>query len=297
MKLILTILTILIFIGGFAFAKSADLPQPGLPPDHPLFVFQDVFEKMQLFFAFSPESKANIHLQFAEKRLAELNLSIHENKTDLIPILGEKYEQEVNETENEVNSTISSGKNITELAEHVAEETFKHRLVLERVLAKAPEKARGHIEHAINASSNGHENAVENILEHGNITGLVNITFTVGNQTYTQTFNVTSKENKTHIEKENEHNETCEDCENETIKINPAGKQIGPKKEHENEEETTTTTQISANTINNTNATISTNTTSTSNSTTTSISNATQTTTTTHGKSGEKKNSNSSEND
>ena len=270
------ILPVLIgFLFTFGYWASAQntnvvIASPGVLPDNVFAAFQDVFEKFQLVFTFNPQDRAKLHLQFAEKRLSELNESITQNKTDLIPDLTQKFEKEMNETEREINATKDSGQNVTELAEHVAEVTFKHQLVLEDVSGKVSEQAKDNIEHAINVSSHGHNTAVENILEHENITGLVNITFNVGNQSFTQTFNVTIKDNNTHVEKESEHNQSCEDHCNETIRINPAGHQEGSHNEengHGGENETNS-----------------------------SSTNNTITITTTHGKSGEEGNKNNSGN-
>jgi len=206
MKILILLVTFFLILGIPAFAQNMALGQPGLLPDSPFVSVQDFFEQLQLFFAFSPNAKANVHLQLAEKRLAELNLALGENKTDLVPILSDKFEREVNETEKNIGSAKALGQNVTELAQHVAEETFKHQLVLQNLLDKVPEQARLHIENAINKSIQGHEQAVESILENRNVTGIVNITFIIKNQTFTQTFNVTSEHGKSHIEKE--HSET-----------------------------------------------------------------------------------------
>jgi len=232
----------LLTFGYCATAQNTNvvIASPGVLPDNVFSVFQDLLERFQLFFAFSPREKAHLHLQFAEKRLAELNESIALNKTDLIPVLTKKFEKEMNETMKEVNATKKSGQNVTELAEHVAAVTFKHHLVLQDVKQKVPDQAKDSIEHAINVSTHGHETAVENILEHGNMTGLVNVTFTVGNQSFTETFNVTTKDNHTRVEKKSEHNQSCKDNCSETIRINPAGIQI-PQNGHKEKNETSNT--------------------------------------------------------
>ena len=199
MKLLIILTIVLLLMGIPTFAQNVSISQPGMLPDNPFHPFQDFFEQLQLFFAFSPEAKANIHLQLAEKRLAELNLVIEQNKTDLVPILSDKFEKELNDTENEINSAKTLGQNVTEIAQHVAGETFKHQLVLQNLLDKVPEQARPSIVNAINKSQEGHIAAVESILESGNATGNVNMTFVVGGQTFTQTFVVSSEHGKPKI--------------------------------------------------------------------------------------------------
>jgi len=199
MKLLIILTIVLLLIGIPVLAQSVTLMQAGLLPDNPFHPFQDFFEQLQLFFAFSPEAKANIHLQLAEKRLAELNLVIEQNKTDLVPILSDKFKKELNDTENEINSAKALGQNVTEITQHVAGETFKHQLVLQNLLDKVPEQARPSIGNAINKSQEGYIAAVESILESGNATGNVNMTFVVGGQTFTQTFVVSSEHGKPKI--------------------------------------------------------------------------------------------------
>jgi hypothetical protein len=159
-KLILAGLIALLLITS---VTAQELAKPWLLPDNPFYPFQRVIERIQLMLTFDPEAKARLHLQFAERRLAELNEEIAKNQTQYMKGLYNDYEIEINETGKEVNATKGLGRNVTELAEHVSNATYKHVLVLERVLEKVPDQAKPSIEHAINVSINGHEQAVESI--------------------------------------------------------------------------------------------------------------------------------------
>jgi len=223
MKTFVFLVALLLASGMPVLAQNVTLIQPGLLPDNPFHSFQDLFEQFQLFFAFSPQDKANVHLQLAEKRLAELNLSLQENKTDLVSTLSQEFENEINDTETSVSKAQALGQNVTDLAQHVAEETFKHQLVLQNLLDKVPEQAKVNIENALNKSEEGHNNAVESILENRNVTGTVNITFTVDNQTFTQTFTVTSENGRPHIESEHTETETETEISAEASCVNSGG--------------------------------------------------------------------------
>lgn len=147
--------------------------KPWLLPDNPFYPLQRAIERIQLMLTFDPEDKARLHLQFAERRLAELNETLAKNQTRYVEKLKIDYDDEINETENEMNRTIGLGRNVTALAEHVCNMTYKHILVLQKVLAKAPEPAKIGIERAINASVRGHENCLgrlEKILNETNET-------------------------------------------------------------------------------------------------------------------------------
>ena len=50
----------------------AVLPSAGLLPGNPLYVFDKLAEKMQVFFTFKPEQKALVRLGFAEERISEI---------------------------------------------------------------------------------------------------------------------------------------------------------------------------------------------------------------------------------
>jgi len=159
--LITGILAILLSI-NLVFAQ--ELVNPGLLPDNPFYTVKTFFEKVRLWLTFDPEARARFHTFLAELRLSELNATIVKGKLEYIGRLKNEFENEINETEREINRTIGLGRNVTVLAEYVSNMTYKHILVLERVLAKVPEQAKSAIEHAINVSIRGHEQAVESIL-------------------------------------------------------------------------------------------------------------------------------------
>jgi len=143
---------------------AEELPKQKVLPDNPLYPIKILSEKIQVWLTFDPEKKVAIRLSQAQTRLAELNETIAIGKLKYVEKLKKDYEDAVNETERMVNRSVALGKNVTALAEHVANVTYKHILVLERILEKAPEQAKSAIEHAINVSIKGHETAVERIL-------------------------------------------------------------------------------------------------------------------------------------
>jgi len=166
-KLFVTGLMVLLLISP---VMAQELAKPWLLPDNPFYPFQRVIERIQLMLTFDPEAKARLHLQFAERRLVELNETLVKNQTKYVEKLKIDYEDEMNETEKEVNVIQGLGRNVTVLAEHVSNVTYKHILVLERILEKVSDQAKPAIEHAINVSIRGHEQAVERILERINKT-------------------------------------------------------------------------------------------------------------------------------
>lgn len=155
------ILSLLLFS---SVAIAEELPKQRVAPGNPLYPLKKLYEKVQIWFAFSPEAKAALRLHYAQVRLSELNETIAKGKLQYAEKLKEDYENEINEAEKILKKTEALGRNVTALAEHVCNVTYKHVLVLERVWEKVPEQAKPAIEHAINISIEKHENCAERIL-------------------------------------------------------------------------------------------------------------------------------------
>lgn len=129
----------------------------GITPDSLLYIFDRLFEKLELALAFSEEAKVKVRLKHAEERLAELKLMQKKNKTKVVVKLSEDYEKEIEEVEKEIEEAEKKGKNVTEVKRKAAEVTAKHLEVLEWVYQIVPPEAKPAIERALNASLKGHE--------------------------------------------------------------------------------------------------------------------------------------------
>lgn len=81
MKKILVFLSLSFFL--FAGGVSArTLPNPGILPDSPLFFFDLLFEKIQLFFTFNPKDKLVLTIAFAAERVAEVKTLLAQKGAD-----------------------------------------------------------------------------------------------------------------------------------------------------------------------------------------------------------------------
>ncbi|MBI3380181.1 hypothetical protein HY029_05490 [Candidatus Gottesmanbacteria bacterium] len=70
------------------------LPYPGILPDHPLYIFKVLRDKILIFFTRDPIRKVNLDLLFADKRLAMSQLLWEKENSDLsisTIIKAEKY--------------------------------------------------------------------------------------------------------------------------------------------------------------------------------------------------------------
>ena len=112
-----------------------------------------------------PEKAAEFRMRFAESRLEKVMIKALEGRVKEAEEFAEEYEEEIDQSINLTEKAEKLGRNVTLLAEHVCNMTYKHILVLERVLANVSEQAKPTIEHAMNASIKGHENCAEKIKE------------------------------------------------------------------------------------------------------------------------------------
>ncbi len=134
-------------------------------PNHPIYPLKILFEKIQLFLTANPEAKVRLHMSLAEKRTAELDAIIGKGKLQYVERLKQNYEHEINEGMKILKKHEGLGRNVTNIAEHIASKTYKHIVVLERVMEKVPDVAKPSIEHAINVSLTGHAISVIRIEE------------------------------------------------------------------------------------------------------------------------------------
>lgn len=158
------ILLFMLFVSELVVAQ--ELPSPGILPDNFFYGVKRWWEGAQLWFKFDPVDKAKFHSYLAEVRLAEAKAMADSGKSQYIQGLMNDYESEINTTENILETQETTGRNVTDIEETVANATHKHLAILENLLEKVPEPAKIHIEHAINASSKGCLRALKAIRRH-----------------------------------------------------------------------------------------------------------------------------------
>lgn len=85
------VVTFLIFIFLFLLAPAPAVKAQDLKVDHVAGFFEKFVEKTNLFFNFSPQSKAGYLRYLTEKRLAELQYVVENGKNDLIEPTASRY--------------------------------------------------------------------------------------------------------------------------------------------------------------------------------------------------------------
>ncbi len=137
--------------------------EAGIPPDSIIYGLDRAFERISLALTFDRAKKAEKRLKIASERIAELKVMVKKGKPEFAEKLAKEHNEELEKAENDIEKAKALGKNVTALREHVAEMTYKHVIVLQRVLEKVPEQAKVHIQNAIEKSQKGNEIAIANI--------------------------------------------------------------------------------------------------------------------------------------
>ena len=159
----LALLVTLFFIGGITVQASTDT-DPGIKPGSFLYIFDTTFEKIGLFFTFSPEEKARKALTYADERLAEAKEVANDNNTKAIEEAMDGYEKEIS-LATEKSEELKDDKKKEELLNIISENTAKHQESLAVVLDKVPDGAKEAILKAIEVSKRGQEEALKQVGE------------------------------------------------------------------------------------------------------------------------------------
>lgn len=139
-------------------------PGAGIKPGS-VFYFLDLsFEKVGLFFAFSPESKAKKFLKYADERAAEIVALALNNETEHIEPTLEKYEGLIDELFSE-SKNIERGPKTEGILTSILEQTLRHQEILSGVSDNVPTTTKAIIDHAIQVSSQGYDRALEEVVK------------------------------------------------------------------------------------------------------------------------------------
>ena len=157
-KMMALLVTLNMFVPALA---QMDLPDPGILPTSPVYGFKKGWERALDVITFDPESKSQLHYQYALTRLSEANALADLGETEQIDDVIQEYESEMNITEELVNETVSGneteanntrgiGKQVSEFMKTANMTWEKHLFVLSLVAQKVPPQAAAKIERNIN---------------------------------------------------------------------------------------------------------------------------------------------------
>ena len=163
MKIFSTITLTLLLVVVFSLPASASAAtNPGIKPGSFFYFFDTTFEKIGLFFTFSPEKKAEKALEYADERLAEAGAVAEDAEAVKTAITN--YESNIAFAE-EKSKDVGDKEKAEALLTSIADNTSKHQEVLLDVFVKVPDEAKEALTRAIEASRKGHEEAMQKIAE------------------------------------------------------------------------------------------------------------------------------------
>lgn len=141
-KIILLVVIFSLFLGGVAFAIEADLPDPGLTPDSPIYFFDTWGEKIGLFFTFSAEKKAEKTIKYAEEKLAEAKIMVEEEKTETLEKANQRYEELLDLASRKIKEARKEGKQVKELQKKMEQLTVDCNEFPEKLRSCIPYKCQ-----------------------------------------------------------------------------------------------------------------------------------------------------------
>ena len=152
---------ITLLLANLAIAQEQE--SAGITPDSVFYGLDKALESIRLALTFDHVNKAELHLKYANERLAEAQKVIEKNDLKHLERLMKDMEKELNETTDEISKAKSQGKDVDAVVQRVEEATSKHTAVLQGLLDKVPENARDNIQHAIEMSSKSMIKAMESV--------------------------------------------------------------------------------------------------------------------------------------
>jgi hypothetical protein len=167
------LMTSMLFGGTAVFAQEnqgeeIQLPDPGILPDSPFYVFDNLGKSMGLFFTTGPEAKAQKALQYAEERLAEALAMAAKNNSQGLEKATNGYDKFATIAAEKIEEATQKGvADDFELPPEIL--SSKHLAVLDGVAESFPEavpqQARQAISRAREASMKGAESALKGLAQ------------------------------------------------------------------------------------------------------------------------------------
>jgi len=156
------ILSLLLVLAFFLPVQASAVTNPGVKPGSFFYFFDTTFEKIGLFFAFSPEKKAEKALEYADERLAEAEAVIE--NAEAVKTAITNYESNI-ALATEKSKEVKDRGQAESLLASIQNNSSKNQEILSAVLVKVPEEAREAITQAIEASRRGQKEAAKQIAE------------------------------------------------------------------------------------------------------------------------------------
>ncbi len=143
-----------------AATEPVEYLYPGMLPDNPLYFLKDLKYKIQGLFVFGEANQADWYLKLADKRLGEIRSLTEKGKLDLVVKEAILVSDMSQKTQGLINTLDKQGKDTTLLVVKLRQNSERQQAVLNEVLVKVPQPAKGAIISAIAVSSRGLQQAI-----------------------------------------------------------------------------------------------------------------------------------------
>ena len=156
-------LLMLLLVSGLV-AKATGLPDTGMLPDSPFYFLKQSMENLNLMLTFDQTAKAELHLKFAELRLAESSAMMARGKPELAVKMMAQYEAEVGQA-NAIGDQAQDPAVREQIYLEVSEATYRHIQVIDGLMAEGnlPEEAQVKLSEAKQRSLRGHDVALDRL--------------------------------------------------------------------------------------------------------------------------------------
>lgn len=164
MKKFTTLSILFISVAFIAPMQASAAVGAGVKPGNLFYFFDTASEKINLFFTFSPEKKAQKALEYADERLVEIEAIAEEKDPDAVKTAVANYESNITLAA-EKSKEVKDKTQAESLLTLIADSNSRNQEVLSAVLVKVPEEAKEAITQAIESSRKGQEEAAKQIAE------------------------------------------------------------------------------------------------------------------------------------
>ena len=142
----LTILVSGLFAGGITFAQSSQVtfPSAGLTPESSFYFLDRLGENMRQFFTFNSEAKANLQIEFAGERIAEIKVMVEKKGANAkgLAIAESLLQANVAYAAEIVSKEKISGKDVAALAKKLNDEFDERDKLLEKTFKDAKDQLK-----------------------------------------------------------------------------------------------------------------------------------------------------------
>lgn len=157
---------LLIFVVCFLLTTSlvsAAEESVGIEPDSMFYGLKLGMEKVRMVFTFNSVKKAELHMNYATRRLAEAKAMLNKGKKDYVEKSIIKYNAELSDMEAELDAAKAKEEKVDDLVKKIDTTIPKHTATLERLLKNEnmPDSAKKGLENALENSKKGREKALE----------------------------------------------------------------------------------------------------------------------------------------